>query len=96
MTASNGLGDINIPHALAKVDRIWMVRLVHAQGFRVVVDGDIRRAPKGHFNSRAGSSTSGEVVDDHSAGRWVGFVLFAGGTHAAPPSPAATKTSASP
>ena len=44
--------------------RARVVDRVHGDGIGVVVDRHVHRVAEGRFNSRTGTATAGEVVDD--------------------------------
>ena len=41
--------------------------VVHRDGFRVVIDRDVRRVAERHFDAFGSASASGEIVDDQFA-----------------------------
>lgn len=61
------LDRIYVPHAFAQVLRMRMVRGVHRERLRIVVDRNIDRTVERLFKSFAGASATGKVVNDQFA-----------------------------
>ena len=53
---------IDFPHILTIVFRVRVIRPVHRNGIRVVIDRNVNISPDCQLNTGAGSTTSGEVI----------------------------------
>jgi hypothetical protein len=83
---------VHVPHRLAQVQRLRVVRLVHGHGLGVVVDGDVDGPADGPLDAGAGTSAAGEVVDHQLVGQGQQELR---GQHAGPPGCAQCVTVAS-
>jgi len=63
-TIARHLDRIDVPHALAQMRGVRVIRRVHGQCLGIVVDGDIDRAAECLLQAGAGPAAAGEVVDD--------------------------------
>ena len=67
-----GFYRVNIPDALTIMLCVRMVRFVHPDSFRVMVNGDVHAYPGCQFYASAGSAATGEIINyqlsiDHGA-----------------------------
>lgn len=63
MTSGDLVG-VDVENVLLVVDSVRMVCLVKQNGVRVVVDGNVHRASRCHFDANRGPAAPGEVVHD--------------------------------
>src|SRR5690606_33094995 len=54
---------VDFPHIRLQVQGAWVIRLVHADRRRVVVDGDMDRAAQTHFQPGAGTAATGKQIN---------------------------------
>ena len=67
-SAFAGISRINLPDIRCQVQCVGVVGLVHRQRHRIVVDGNVRASPKGHFNAGRGTATAREGIGDQVVG----------------------------
>ena len=79
--AARGLAWANLPHIGAKVARLRVVGLMHADGIGVVVDRNVNVAAYGLLNARACSTATGKQIN-YQLGRQCQYKLR--GEHKSP------------
>src|SRR5690606_34530486 len=57
---------LHLPDARDEMQRLRVVRRVHCERNRVVVERDVRRAPEGLLHAEAGPAPAGKQIDDEA------------------------------
>lgn len=65
-TALGDLEGFDLPDVVRQVHGIGMVGLVHAEGFAIVIDREVRGSAEGFLDSSRRATTASEAVDDQA------------------------------